>query len=383
MRFIAKFFYVIVGTILGLLCLATGLAGLVSFSDNNAGNGIVYSLISIGCFLVTKWTTKSFSALNNSSSPDIGKSKFTKQVTFKITMLGARGAGKTSLLAGILDEFQSHAKDLWLQLSPDDSTRIALSNTLAELRSAVETITVGGYSGTTQLRTYDFELGLPLREPVIKLEFKDYPGEWFNDIEKSENIINYIRESNVVLWAIDAAALMEKDGAYDETFNNTMNIRSLVAKAFQKWPINHKKLFLLVPIKCETYLKDGRSAELLKKIEDAYACTLKQNDHDMGLAITSVQTLGNVRFHHIEKGPNGVLFVHSRTSRDHPYAPKHVDQIPNYILPFILRRYLGQTSIADNNVRKNFELAIQEMSIKRIRSEQEGFKILQGEKLIN
>lgn len=304
--------------------------------------------------------------------------------TIKITLLGARGAGKTSLLAGIYETFGPHAKNWFLQLIPDRTTAIALSEALKSLTSSVERITVGGYTGTQQSRTYDFNLGLPYRDGVIKLEFRDYPGEWFQDLQKSKDILRYVIESDVVLWAIDAAAIMEAHGSYDEQFNNTLNIRSLVAEALTQSPQGHKKLFLLVPIKCETYLQTGKVKDLLDLVEERFACNIKGQNSHIGVAITCVQTLGNVRFNHIEgQETNAVRFIHQRTSKDNPYQPRHLAQVLDYMLPFILRRYLEQNRWFDNDTRRHFEQAINEMSEKRIRNEQEGFKILSGEKLMN
>lgn len=314
---------------------------------------------------------------------------------FKITMLGARGAGKTSVLAAIYDTFQRLVTDLYLELLPDPQTRITLSDCLKDLQSSLENLRIGGYSGGTAMRTYEFKLAIPGKRADLKMSFRDYPGEWIH--QKPDEIIRYIQESDVVLWAIDAAAMMEKSAQYDEEFNRTSLIDGFLQTALHQLPPNQKKLILLVLIKSETYMQRSEDIKkLLRTTEErhnGFIETVKRANQDeerFALAITSIQTLGKVRFSHIDVENDAPVFVHVRTSKQNAYQPKHVEQVLHYCMPFILRRYMENLSVIDRiihiftgNPCKDFGAAIKKLAEQRIESEKEGFKVLQGRSLFN
>ena len=56
----------------------------------------------------------------------------------RITMLGPRGVGKTTLLASMYSEFDNMVKNINLTLTPSQATSSTLQQRLAELKSQTE-----------------------------------------------------------------------------------------------------------------------------------------------------------------------------------------------------------------------------------------------------
>ena len=103
--------------------------------------------------------------------------------TLRITMLGPRGVGKTSLLASMYNEFDVAVKNIGgLTLIPSTETSRILSERLAELKRQTAVLSSGydssgtGVSGTAVSREFLFELGLIAKPMELKLIFTDFPG---------------------------------------------------------------------------------------------------------------------------------------------------------------------------------------------------------------
>ena len=319
-----------------------------------------------------------------------------REKTLRITMLGGRGVGKTSLLASVYGQFENHVRELFLQLTPDEPTMFVLTEKIQELQRANDTITTGGIRPTTDMRSYSFGLGLPFQRPEMTLCFRDYPGEWVRN--NSKEVIQYIRESDAIWLAIDAAALMEKKGAYHQQINRSELIIEFFKHALEDLPRDHKKLILLLPIKCESYMDgDVRTKDLRHAIEDQYGSLVEKiKEFDefgrrFAIAITPVQTLGKVKFSHVDQKEDGNYeFVFVRTSKDHPYQPKDVEEALRYSLSFLLKRYIESLSFWDRainvfkgNPQKKIGAAIQKLIKNKKEDERQGFKILHGRRLLD
>ena len=319
-----------------------------------------------------------------------------REKTLRITMLGGRGVGKTSLLASVYGQFENHVRELYLQLKPDVPTISVLTEKIQELQRANDTITTGGIGTTTDMRGYSFGLGLPFQKSEMTLYFRDYPGEWVRNNPKE--VIQYIRESDAIWLAIDAAALMEKKGAYHESINRSDLIIEFFKHALEDLPRDHKKLILLLPIKCESYMDGGeRTKDLRHAIEDKYGSLVEkikkfdEYGRRFTIAITPVQTLGKVKYSHIDEKEDGNYeFVFVRTSKDHPYQPKDVEEVLRYSLPFLLKRYIESLSLWDRainvfrgNPQKQIGAAIQKLIKDKKEDERQGFKILHGKRLLD
>lgn len=318
-----------------------------------------------------------------------------REKTLYVTMLGGRGVGKTSLLAAVYSQFENHVRELYLQLKPDIQTSLALTEKKQELERANETITTHGIKGSVETRCYSFGLGLPFQKPEMTMYFRDYPGEWVS--QQPETVIQFIRESDAIWLAIDAAAMMEKKGVYHESVNRASLIIDFFKHAFEDLASNEKKLILFVPIKCESYMDGDINTKLLRHaIEDKYGSLIEnikkldESGNRFAIAITPVQTLGKVKYSHVEENDRDFKFVFVRTTKDNPYQPKDVEEVLKYSLPFLLSRYIESLSLFDRvinvfkgNPQKKIGAAICKLVKEKKESEHQGFKILHGKRLLN
>jgi len=322
---------------------------------------------------------------DNSPSQKKPKSPINNIQKFQITVLGGHGVGKTSLLATVYGEFERHlTRGLQLQVNPSYQTRNILNDKLGELESALDSEIVQGINaGEGNKRCYQFNIGLPLQLPAIQLEFNDYPGGWLKDENYSKEVINFLRASTAILWVLDAAALMvrgENEESYSTKINQTLHIKTILNLAFTDLPDNAKKVILLVPIKCETWTTAKKDRlELCVHVEnecESVINLLKSADpkgNRFAIAIIPVETLGGVRFDHLQVDANKQpQFIFKRKDEEALYQPRYAEQIFAYGLSFILQRYSEQS-----NDRK-FTEALKKLVERRNTKEAEGFKVLHG-----
>ena len=317
-----------------------------------------------------------------------------------ITMLGARGVGKTSLLSGMYDQFDSALlQGTNLCLTPDSESQIRLGRKLAELKrqgddfDASPTVT-----GTADSQQFSFGLGRIAEPPRFQLVFRDYPGGWLHDAKRHPDIHKFIRESQVILLAVDAPSLMELNGKWNEEINAVSQIRDCLKEALQEVPSDlQQKLVMVCPIKCERYVQNlSTRDDLLKKIDKNYEgiFDLLRNEPLEGktaVAVVPVQTLGNVWFSRFSEHGEGLPNYHFRRIKsDEPgYAPRHVEQPLCYTVSFALKQYLERRSLVKmvgdwfSNRNVAFDHALKELANKRKSKSEEGFIIKQGGHLLS
>ncbi|MEY3807490.1 MAG: hypothetical protein RI893_466 [Pseudomonadota bacterium] len=306
---------------------------------------------------------------------------------FQITVLGGRGVGKTSLLATVYGEFERHlTRGLQLQINPSTSLmRTSLSEKLGELESTLDDEIVQGISvGESDKRSYEFDVGLPLKAPDFQLVFNDYPGGWLRDEIHYKEVEIFLRNSAVILWVLDASALLvrgDKAESYSTKINQTGYITDIFKSAFKELPQDKiKKTILLVPIKCETWTTTKLDNQKLRThIEDecGSAVNLIKNFDPEGkyfsIAIIPVQTLGGVHFDRLQtNADNQPEFVFKRKNEQAFYQPRYAEQIFSYGLASILQRYSEQSG------SNKFNAAQKKLEQRRNTKEDEGFKVLHG-----
>ncbi|NEX17931.1 MAG: hypothetical protein C1943_15255 [Halochromatium sp.] len=309
-------------------------------------------------------------------------------------MLGARGVGKTTLLASVYNEFDSTVKDLGLTLCPSSDTSAILQQRLAELKRQTEVFSAtGGIDGTNSPKDFEFGLGLVGKDAELKLVFKDFPGGFIKD--HPEQVKSFIDQADVVLLAIDTPAMMEAKGAWHEKINSPQMIADLFKHVLRNLEKTTKtKLVIMAPVKCESYVqRDVDANKLLLTLKENYLPLLNLLNADeflgkISVVVTPVQTLGSVRFTRIEEsGPGEPRFFFRKISPQALYQPRDVDEILKYALTFIIKKYLDDMGFFKRifnqmfNLSKPFENAVNKMV--RNRKESNGFEILQGKDLLN
>jgi hypothetical protein len=106
------------------------------------------------------------------------------------------------------------------------------------------------------------------------------------------------------------------------------------------------KLVLFVPLRCETYLQDDKSAgNLIKNVKDKYSDLLELFASPalylkVASAITPVQTVGNVTLKSVLEKDSEPIYHFSKISYDAEYSPKNSEFPLSCILRFMLKREL-------------------------------------------
>lgn len=323
----------------------------------------------------------------------------------KITMLGASGVGKTTLLTAMYEQFESNIGNTNLQLTPDDESAAILQDRLIDLKSLVDVFEASGrvgiqgteaMAGPESLRSFAFGLGKKGELPSLNLRFYDYPGGYHAtraSKEEKQFVKNILLESIAVLIPVDSPSLMEKNGRFQEKVNRPQQIKALFNAAYQD--LDSPRLVILAPVKCEKYLTNKQTAkELLEKVKKGYAPLLNHFNSPslnpwIATVITPVQTVGSVIFSRMEvDSSNNPHFYFRKTRYDAEYSPVDSEQPLRYLLRFLLKLHLDSRQWAFFNFLRNWleldvylKQAVDEFA--RGCKTNGSFAVIKGEKWLN
>jgi hypothetical protein len=320
----------------------------------------------------------------------------------KITMLGPRAVGKTTLLTAMYDRFEGTIGRTNLQLTPDDLSAALLAEKLDQLkRLLVNPKVAGGIDATpkledpAQLPVFKFGLGKKASSPSLNLHFHDYPGGYMEATSaptQREYVSALLRESHVVVIAIDAPPLMEKNGYYNERFNRPSQIKAMFAGAYQN--LDSRRLVLFAPVKCEKYMVTPEGTQnLTRRIKESYATTLdffrneKIQPH-VAAVITPVQTVGGVVFSQLQEIADAdPHFMYRKTGFNAQYIPRDSEQPLRYLLSFLLKLHYDNRSTGfwgwlrwAFGLDEHLLTAAREFAKECKRSD--GFEVVQGSELL-
>jgi hypothetical protein len=323
----------------------------------------------------------------------------------QITMLGPSGVGKTTLLTAIYEQFESNIGLTNLQLTPDDESAAILQDRLVELKSLLDVFEARGrigvqgteaIAGPESLRSFLFDLGKKGERPSLQLRFYDYPGGYLETKaakEEKEFVRKLLLESAAVLIAIDAPALMEKNGKFHDKINRPQQIKALFNAAYQD--LESPRLVIFAPVKCEKYLKNEKTArELLERVRQGYNTLFAHFDSEklspwIVSVITPVQTVGSVVFSRLEVDTNNNPHFYFRKIRhDAQYSPRDSEQPLRYLLRFLLKVHLDSRQWGFFNFLRDWlelddhlKKAVDEFA--RGCKTNGGFAVVKGEKWLN
>ncbi len=289
--------------------------------------------------------------------------EMTEKPIMKITMLGARGVGKTSVLTSMYNNMNSAINDTRLHIVADRGTDAILQKKTDDLKkmffsgNGVNDEVQSGIAGDSTVSTFEFDFGMNTEKINMGLEIKDYPGEYVR--LEPETVKQYIEESNAVIVAIDTPHLMECDGKYNEGKNYTAVITKFFKETLNSE--SSEKLIMLVPLKCEKYYHDGDIDSVKEKVKETYSELLKflkDKDNSNGLngkfacVITPILTVGEIVFDGFFEN-NGVIEEFEMNGVNLPkkvnykylkagaeYTPQYCEQPLYYLLSFVSKQYL-------------------------------------------
>ena len=293
----------------------------------------------------------------------VGESMPEKQM-MKITMLGPRGAGKTSVITSMYNNTNVAVSDTQLHILAEEGTKMILQNKLNDLKGMfLANNTVGdtvqpGIAGDNTVSIFEFTFGLNTENINMGLEIRDFPGEYI--VREPETVKEYIKESNAILIAVDTPHMMECNGRYNEGKNRV----SLITEFFRE-SLNaesDEKLIMLIPLKCEKYFHEKRIEEVTKRVKDTYRellTFLRDRDNENGLkgkfacVIAPILTAGEIVFDRFETVNGEIEEVVDETGTSVPakvvyrylragakYAPQFCEQPLFYLLAFVSKQYL-------------------------------------------
>jgi hypothetical protein len=144
---------------------------------------------------------------------------FNQHADMKICMMGPRGVGKTTILTSIFYDTDKYFAPTKLKFIPEQETLVLLSerlNALSDIfdrRTSITEKPVAGISASYEENSFGFTLGLKGKPACVSLTIKDFPGEWVEPQNINHGkITQFIKESQVLLSAIDTVHLMEETG---------------------------------------------------------------------------------------------------------------------------------------------------------------------------
>lgn len=292
----------------------------------------------------------------------------------QIMMLGARRAGKTSMLASMYNCFSNVVEGTNLVMSKKGGINIDESlehmKTLFKEQHMVNDV-VHGVSDSNQTQGFDkidFFLSILGKKSVKPrvIRFVDCSGEWINNRTNEDEVGMEIEKSEVVIIAIDTVFLMEENGIYNKLNAVQQVTEFIINHMMPDYLLNNKKMVLFVPMKCEKYFHQNedkgsifyqkRMQDLTEKIQEEYKdlfgfLTKPANKKYFTVAILPVITLGGIEFDEFTSD-NGkdVLTddIQYRYCEPNKYEPKFCDR------PLIYSLFFVHKKIFDNYYAKNY-----------------------------
>lgn len=300
-------------------------------------------------------------------------------------MVAPRGVGKTSLLAAMHEEFDKTFESAGLTTWTSDSKTLdAITECKFLLRNMDYRIQKLVEPTPPQLDPWEdegfmFEVGSGGKK-FMKIRFTDPSGEYFKPTatpDQKEYVKQQLKQCDAVIIPIDATALMEKKigrtksteiGPWHEQKNDSARITKLLKDAYESLTV--PRLVVLVPLKCESYMKTDKDAsDLLERVKISYRELLdffKEDEqyHKVAVVVTPVQTIGHIAFSHAENIDGYTRFFYNKVPLDAPYAPKDGDQPLRYVLRFLLNVYNESRKLELETARKNLDELEKEVGVK-------------------
>lgn len=270
--------------------------------------------------------------------------KLIEEPTLRISMMGPRGVGKTSVLTSIFRESSENIAGSTLYLRAGNATSGLLTSTRLKLSDAFESKNAANLPASSTEEQFLFEIGRKGRAPSVKLIVHDFPGEYLtsSDANKNEAVSTFIRESNIILVAIDTPYLMEEKGKYNEQKNEI----GLVSDYFIKNADSFKnKLVLFIPLKCELYFHNDTIENVTREVEHAYGNLLPFfRDNNIASVVCPIQTLGDIDYTNMIDNPipmSGVKKIAQYEFRgaNPEYSPRYCSQPLYYLLTYAVNYY--------------------------------------------
>lgn len=296
-----------------------------------------------------------------------------KKPVMNVCMMGPKAVGKTTVLTAVFNETQQQISDTTLNLKAKGDTLTELLDRQRMLQSVFAQqkditdngVANAGIAATSVESKFEFEMGHLGKPSIIDLVIKDFPGEMV--VDRQEDVVAFIKDSQCVLIAIDTPHLMELDGQYNDVKNKPELVTSLFKNATDA--LEMEKLVLFVPLKCEKYFHEGRMKEVLEKVEATYAELINHfaSTQKVCCCVTPILTLGGVEFDsfsysegELSLAPDGCpANVRYKYAGDKKYNPLFCSQPLYSLLLFVAAQYKrneARKSLLDRLIKTVFDI---------------------------
>jgi hypothetical protein len=301
------------------------------------------------------------------------------KIQFPITMLGATGVGKTSMIAAMWNEFNRVSTDPSLELLPEKPTERTLDEQLKELQSVVSGSARPGTGSITGLgrrarlgltasgvaqpqlgvkrtfepRDYRLDFYHSGSQDRMQVVFRDYPGDWLDQGRQNyfHRVVTKLIDARVIMVAIDAPPLMESDDR-NTAENRPEDIAVALKEAFRRAPMTDgqppERLVLFVLMKGERWLRQNQGSEMLARFTRQFSQSLRHvsaYQSSTAAVVCPIQTLGAVQF--VRYNAQGQPIFERIGNED--YSPVDCDQPLRYAMAF-LTHALARNAEAERKV---------------------------------
>lgn len=284
-------------------------------------------------------------------------------ININIMMIGGRRCGKTSVLAVMKDHFDKEFGRSNLTIKTKDNT-VFLNDKLDEMKELytqknAETRFTPDDSITDGKTEYKIELSLKHKpNGKINYTFIDFPGEWLQNDEHTDELNAIVEKSSVILVAIDTPFLMEEAADNTENtvgkYNEKRNRSGAICDFLKSLHLDKsEKMVIFVPLKCEKYLYNEKMDMVNKRIHTAYKSFFEHIHNEeyrtkCTTVIAPIFTFGTVEFTRFKregadiiiddryKTPKYPLYRFTDEAGSEP-EPKYCEQPLLYVLLYVLK----------------------------------------------
>lgn len=278
--------------------------------------------------------------------------------TMSICMMGPRAVGKTTVMTSIFHESRERISEgSTLYLRAIDSNTSQLNDYYLMLQDAVAKKNASNLPASNTISEFLFGLGMAGRSESLRLQVRDFPGEYLTSQRKTDrdDVYNFMANATVILIAIDTPYLMEKQ-ANCNTDKNKIDVVTRYLK--ENVSAVRDKLVLFVPLKCERYMHEGRHEQIAEATKASYKELINffaQNN--IASFITPIITLGGIEFDCMVPNPMPGEVSHVAKFRpwesNPTYKPLYCSQPLYYLLTYAVNYYEWQIK-QDKGIWDNF-----------------------------
>jgi hypothetical protein len=212
-------------------------------------------------------------------------------LVYRIGMVGPSRVGKTSLITALLRDGQRLLAGTPVSMKAiGTATQKRLAQHRRELDGALLAgeFDPGALGGSQEQFVFHLLLDPGVPGTGIELQLLDYPGGWFDPVNRPSGADaqwaeceRFLEQASVLIVPIDAAVIMEATAASHLRAVPSILATAVVADVVRAWLKQRNQrpeepaLLLLCPVKCESYFADNggrrdQSAALLSWVRRVY-----------------------------------------------------------------------------------------------------------------